>query len=242
MRLGLSPFILAFIILAGACSGKKHIVTSSSGPNVLSGADQALGWTSLFNGKDMNHWRVYRESGLRGWAIRDDAMVALGLDGPSADIITKDTFSNFELSLEWKIAKGGNSGIFFNVREREHLDAVYHTGPEYQLVDDEGFGYPLEDWQMTGANYAMHPPKVKAYNPQGEWNHSRIIVDNGKVQHWLNDRLVVRYELWTPEWEALKRGSKWKDYPEYGMHKSGHIALQDHGEESYFRNLKIRRL
>lgn len=214
----------------------------AKGPNIMSGADKALGWTSLFNGKDLSQWRIYKGDGMDGWQIKEDAMVALGIPGKSADAITIDTFSNFELSIEWKISKGGNSGIFFNVREEDSLEAVYHSGPEYQLVDDEGFSDPLEDWQMTAANYAMHPPKIKSYNPQGSYNHSRLIVDHGHVQHWLNDRLIVRYELWTPEWEALKQAGKWKDFPSYGYYKSGHIALQDHGNSISFRNIKIRRL
>ena len=215
---------------------------TSSGPNKLSAADKALGWVSLFDGQSMNQWRLYRGDNVEGWEIRGDDMVALGNEGKPSDIITRDTFKNFELSLEWKVSRGGNSGIFFNVREGDHLDAVYHTGPEYQLVDDGGFSPPLEDWQKTGANYAMHPPKIEVHRPLGSFNHSRIIVNKGKVQHWLNDRLVVRYELWTPEWEVLKSEGKWKDFPEYGKYHSGHIALQDHGKETFFRKIKIRKL
>lgn len=242
MRFYIVIVSLLFSFLISACNSKKPIVMTSTGHNTLSAADKALGWTLLFDGQSMEQWRVYRQDNIYGWEIRGDAMVALGVEGKSADIVTKGTFDNFELSLEWKIAKRGNSGIFFNVRESADLAAVYHTGPEYQLVDDEGYGSQLEDWQMTGGNYAMHPPKIQAYKPQGSYNHSRLIVEDGKVQHWLNDRQVVRYELWTPEWEALKDAGKWKDYPEYGMYKSGHIALQDHGNEISFRNIKLRRL
>lgn len=210
--------------------------------NKIDGADKAMGWSSLFDGSSMDQWRLYKGQGTDGWQVRDEEMVALGIEGKSADIITKDTFSNFELSLEWKISKNGNSGIFFNVREGDTYDAVYHTGPEYQLLDDESYLPEIEDWQRTGANYAMHPPKINNTNPQGTYNHSRVIVDDGHVQHWLNDRLVVNYNLWTPEWDALKAQGKWKDFPSYGKYKSGHIALQDHGNEVSFRNIKIRRL
>jgi len=213
-----------------------------TGHNTLSGVDKAVGWTSLFDGRSMDQWRLFNGSGMDGWAIKDDAMVALGIEGKSADAITIDTFSNFELSLEWKISPGGNSGIFFNVREGEGLEAVYFTGPEYQLLDDSAYADKIKDWQRTGANYAMHPPKVDVAHPQGSYNHSRIIVDEGHVQHWLNDRLIVRYKLWTEEWEALKMDGKWKDFPSYGLYRSGHIALQDHGNEISFRKIKIRRL
>lgn len=234
--------ILSMLCLLIFSCKTKHTESIPAGPNDLSGVEKALGWTTLFDGKSMDQWRVYNGQGMEGWEVRDGAMVALGLEGKSADAITVDTFRNFVLRLEWNISKGGNSGIFYNVREGEGLTGVYQSGPEYQLIDDDGFGYPLEDWQHTAANYAMHPPKIKAHNPQGTWNTSRIIVDEGKVQHWLNDRLIIRYELWTDEWNELREASKWKEYPSYGIFKSGHIALQDHGNEISFRNIKIRKL
>ena len=234
--------LLIGISCFASCSSKKTITMTSSSHNVLSSADHALGWQSLFNGSDMRMWRQYKKEGVEGWKVENGEMIALGLEGLSADIITKETFENFELSLEWKISERGNSGIFFNVREEEHLNHVYESGPEYQLLDDESFRDQLKDWQETGANYAMHPPKVTAQNPRGTYNHTRIIVDEGKVQHWLNDILIVQYQLWTPEWEALKASGKWKDFPDYGKFRSGHIALQDHGNQTSFRNIKIRRL
>jgi len=233
--------LLCITMLIMSCK-TQHVASKPAVPNDLSGVEKALGWTSLFDGVSMDQWRLYNGKGMSGWAVRDGVMVALGIEGKSADAITIDTFRNFELRLEWMISKGGNSGIFFNVREGEGLTGVYQSGPEYQLIDDEGFAYPLESWQLTAANYAMHPPKIKAYNPQGTYNTSRIIVDHGLVQHWLNDRLIVRYELWSEEWQRLKDEGKWKDYPSYGIYPSGHIALQDHGNEVSFRNIKIRKL
>lgn len=229
-------------LLVLSCKTKPIKTASTTSPNALSGVEKALGWTSLFDGSSMDQWRLYNGQGMEGWTIRDGVMVALGIEGKSADAITIDTFRNFELRLEWNISEGGNSGIFYNVREGEGLTGVYQSGPEYQLIDDDGFPHPLEDWQKTAANYAMHPPKIKAYNPQGTWNTSRIIVDEGMVQHWLNDRLIVRYELWTEEWKTLKDAGKWKEHPSYGIFPSGHIALQDHGNEISFRNIKIRKL
>ena len=234
-------FLLGILFIV-SCSSKKPLVMSSTDLNVLTTAERALGWESLFNGKDMSKWRQYKKEGIDGWKVENDEMIALGIEGLSADIITKETFENFELSIEWNISERGNSGIFFNVREEDHLNYVYESGPEYQLLDDESFRDQLKDWQETGANYAMHPPMVTAQNPRGTYNHTRVIVDEGKVQHWLNDILIVQYELWTPEWEALKESGKWKDYPDYGKFKSGHIALQDHGNQINFRNIKIRRL
>lgn len=237
-----SIYFLSLLYLLLLSCKSKQIESIPAESNDLTGVEKALGWTNLFDGRSMDKWRLYNGTGMEGWEIRDGAMVALGLKGKSADAISVDTFRNFELRLDWNISKGGNSGIFYNVREGEGLTAVYQSGPEYQLVDDDGFSYPLEGWQKTGANYAMHPPKIKAYNPQGSWNTSRIIVDNGMVQHWLNDRLIVRYELWTDSWKALRDAGKWKEHPAYGSFPSGHIALQDHGNEISFRNIKIRKL
>ncbi|MEL6122302.1 MAG: DUF1080 domain-containing protein [Bacteroidota bacterium] len=210
--------------------------------NGLSAADKAVGWQSLFDGTEITKWRVYQEEGMRGWEVRDGAMWALGMDGKPADIVTIDTFKNFELSLEWTTSEKGNSGIFFNVREDAELPAVYHTGPEYQLIDNEGYGDAIQPGQKSGANYDMHPPRYDVTLPPGNWNKSRLIVDQGHVQHWMNGKKIVEYELWTPEWEDLRSKAKWKDYPKYGVYSSGHIALQDHGNRTGFRNLKVRRL
>ena len=208
----------------------------------MSQSERALGWTLLFNGSDMSQWRTYKSKGTQGWVVENGEMIATGTSEQNADIISIDTFSNFELSLEWNISAEGNSGIFFNVNEKAQLNFVYESGPEYQLIDDAGYPADLKGWQKTGANYGMHGPIIENINPQGEWNHSRLIVDDGYVQHWLNDRLVVKYFLWTEDWSERIKDSKWKDYPAYGKYKSGHLALQDHGNQIRFRNIKIRRI
>ena len=237
-------FIVFTVLLLTSC---KTAPTSdkmkSVDKNGLSAADRAVGWTSLFNGTDMSHWKVYREEGVRGWKIADGDMVALGLHGNSADLITIDTFSNMELYIEWNISAGGNSGIFYNVREGKDLHAVYYSGPEYQLLDDKGYEGNLTDKQLSGSNYDMEAPSSKELvNPAGEWNSSRIIVDEGHVEHWLNGKMVVSYDIGSAKWEDQKMNSKWKDMKSYAAYKSGHIALQDHGNEIRFRNLKVRRL
>lgn len=218
----------------------KQMITVSS--NGLSAADKAVGWQSLFNGHDMNQWRVYRETGIRGWKIEDGCMIALGLHGNAADIITKDTFGNLELYLEWNISSGGNSGIFFNVREGEGLGSVYLSGPEYQLLDDAAYRDEVKDSQLSGSNYDMHAPSSQAVRPAGQWNTSRLIVDEGHVEHWLNGIMVVSYDIGSPSWKAQKVASKWREVDSYAAYPSGHIALQDHGNQIRFRNLKIRRL
>jgi len=210
--------------------------------NGLTAADRAVGWTSLFNGSDMDQWRVYKENGVRGWKVENGDMVALGLEGKSADIITRDTFGNMELYLEWNISAGGNSGIFFNVREEDEYPTVYYSGPEYQLLDDAGYEGKVTEKQLTGSNYDMEGPSKKVVKPAGQWNSSRIILDQGHVEHWLNGKQVVSYDIGSEKWKAQRSDSKWKDMKSYAAYPSGHIALQDHGKEIRFRNLKVRRL
>ena len=106
---------------------------------------------------------------------------------------------------------------------------VYATGPEYQFIDDEGYPDPLEDWQKTGANYAMHNAAEKQLKPVGEFNSSKIKVKDGLVEHWLNGAKILEYELWSDDWKERVQNCKWKDYPGYGLARKGHVGLQDHG-------------
>ena len=231
-----------FFLFVGCQQQAKQAKEATPTQNTLTDDEKAAGWTLLFDGKTTNGWHVYNQQGVSGWDVKDGELIALGKDGGGKDIVTDQEFDNFELSLEWKISPAGNSGIFFNVLEDTAYGAVYETGPEYQLIDDVGFPEKLEDWQKSAANYAMHPPATIATKPVGEFNVSRLIVNKGHVEHWLNDQKIVEYELWTPEWEALVKTGKWKDYPGYGIAKKGHIALQDHGNQIWFRNIKVRKL
>ncbi len=209
--------------------------------NRLTDEEIKAGWKLLFDGYSTAGWRDYNKEEIgEGWTVEDGNLVALGKGGDiGGDIITDEEFGSFELALEWKIAPGGNSGILYLVVEGDY-PAVYYTGPEYQLIDDIGFPEPLEDWQTTGANYGMHPPQKAKIKPAGEWNSSRILIDNDHVEHWLNGVKVVEYTLWNDEWNRLVAEGKWKDYPDYGKARVGHIGLQDHGSMTWFRNIKIR--
>lgn len=199
-------------------------------------------WIILFDGSTTDAWRGFNRADLPGgWTIEEGVLITSGQGGDlGGDIITKAVFENFHLSLEWNISEGGNSGIFFNVLEGDY-PAVYATGPEYQLIDDIGFAYPLEKWQQTGANYAMHnaDSTKKIFHPAGSWNHSEIRVEDGHVTHWLNGEIIVEYELWDDDWKARRDISKWKDYPGYGSGIRGHLGLQDHGSPVRFRNIKV---
>ncbi|MDO9376641.1 MAG: DUF1080 domain-containing protein [Ferruginibacter sp.] len=203
-------------------------------------------WISLFDGKTLNGWHGFNKSGeIKNWAIEDGAMVCLGAaaDAHGGDIVTNEMYDNFELKWEWKISKGGNSGVMYHVVESEKYKAPYETGPEYQMIDDIDFPQKLEDWQKTGADYAMNTANdQKKVMPIGEWNTSRIIFDKGHVEHWLNGKKIIDFQAWDAKWNKEKAEGKWKDYPDYGLAKTGLIALQDHGNKAYFKNIMIRKL
>lgn len=210
--------------------------------NTLSKKEKKEGWELLFDGKSMAQWKTFNGGEVTGWKIIDGEMHNSGEGSDhGGDIITKKQYENFELFLEWKVDSVSNSGIFFHVQEGI-TDAIYESGPEYQLIDDKGWPEKLEDWQLSGANYGMHPPKNSKVKPLDEWNTSRIIVNNPHVEHWLNGKKVVEYELWSDDWKAKKTESKWAEAPHYGEAKKGHIGLQDHGGLTMFRNIKIREL
>ena len=211
--------------------------------NSLTDQEKAEGWELLFDGKTTGGWRGFKQENVNeGWQVINGNLVGLGKGGDlGGDIITMDRFEDFELYLEWAISEGGNSGIFFHVLEGDY-PTVYATGPEYQLIDDVGFPQKLEEWQKTGANYALHNAKDKKLKPVGEFNTSGIKVKDDFIEHWLNGEKIVEYELWTNDWNDLVKNSKWKDYPGYGLARKGHIGLQDHGSVVKFRNIKVRDL
>ena len=204
----------------------------------LTEAEKAAGWELLFDGKTTTGWHSYLEDGVSGWKVVDGA---LRTEGGNADLVSDEAYENFELELEWKIDEKGNSGIIYLVDEKEENKATYVSGPEYQIIDDENYPSPLNETQISGANYALHPPLISASKAPGEFNHARISVLKGEVEHWLNGKKVVAYSLWTPEWEAIVDTTKFGKVPTYGRTKKGKIAFQDHGDGVSFRNIRIRK-
>lgn len=248
--------LLTLALAAGcllSCETKKSIdaeqadenstatVANSQTPNRLTDQQQDEGWKLLFNGKNMDGWRTFKGRENNSWEVIDGTLhckPATAADKRS-DMITVDQYADFELAFEWKIAPGDNSGVIY--RATEAFDRPYLSGPEYQLIDDKGYPDSLTSTQLTGANYDMHAaPDDKKINPPGEWNTSRIVANGNHVEHWLNGVKVVEYEIHSEEWKKLKEKSKWKDADGYGMAEKGHIDLQDHGGEVWFRNIMIK--
>jgi hypothetical protein len=218
---------------------------SAQKDNELTEAEKKDGWKLLFDGKTLNGWRMYQNKLADCWGAKNGEIYCKGSATDKsdlrADIITAEQYENYELSVDWKIAAGGNSGIIYNVTE--DYGASYLSGPEYQLIDDEGYpGGKLEDWQKTGSDYAMYTATSRPTKPIGEYNTSKIVVKGAHREHWLNGVKVVEFEAWSDDWNKRKSIGKWKDTPGYGMAKKGYICLQDHGSGVWFKNIKIRKL
>ena len=227
------------------------LVSCAPKQNTLTSAEKADGWQLLFDGNTLDGWRDYNGEALTGpWTVVDGTIFAEG-EGSDANgyIVTDKEFTNFDLKWEWKISKGGNSGMMYHVVERPNFPVPYITGPEYQLIDDENFtemndGYVLEPWQRCAVDYAMYVPdfETRDLKPAGEWNESEIIFDNGHVTYLLNGKVTVEFDAWSQDWFARKAAGKWAECTEYGMSPTGHICLQDHGYPAWFRNIKIKEL
>lgn len=237
-------FFLVTVAVAG-------MVCSCNRDNKLTKAEIADGWVLLFDGEDLSQWKDYNGTELtNGWKVVDGCIQAPG-DGSdgSGYIVTKKKYADFELMWDWKLTHGGNSGMIYHVVESPVFKTPYITGPEYQLIDNEGWEEvnapsKLEEWQKLGVDYAMHLPDYTGVkiNPPGEWNTSKIVFDNGHVEHWLNGKKILEFQAWTDDWFARKNSGKWANAPEYGLAHEGLICLQDHGDPASFKNLKIKEL
>ncbi len=243
-RLAALAFIAPMMISCGSTSNSDIAKDDST---LYKMVNEDTAWVSLFDGQTLYGWHGYNksDSAVTNWIIEDSALVCLGAAewDTGGDLVSEKEFENFELEWDWKIEKGGNSGLMYHVVEDPKYKGPYETGPEYQMIDDAGWPGKLEDWQKTGADYAMNVANdKKKVNPIGEWNSSKIVFNNGHVEHWLNGEKIVEFQAWTDEWNKEKTTGKWKDFPDYGSAKSGKIALQDHGNKAYFKNIRIKEL
>lgn len=195
-------------------------------------------WQNLID-PSLSKWQGYDSPAVpAGWSVVDGMIVKTG---HADDLMTKNQYANFELDFDWKIGKGGNSGVFY--RATKEYDHIYWSGPEYQLLDDPNFPDGKDPKTSAGSAYALYPVPRGIVQPFDTWNTSKIIVNGAHVEHWLNGTKVVEYELWSPDWKARVAASKFSKYPDYGMAKSGYIGIQgDHPGTLTLRNIRIREL
>ncbi|MDR1556905.1 MAG: DUF1080 domain-containing protein [Tannerellaceae bacterium] len=222
----------------------EEIEWGKARPNTLSGAEKSAGWTLLFDGS-FNGWHGYNQKDIPDcWQIEDGCLTMKAVDGSeqTQDLITGKEYKRFALSLEYKLTKGANSGLLFQVKEGLQYTYAYETGPEFQVIDHENWPDPLEDWQINGGNYAMYPPLEKNFKAIGEWNQLMLIVDGNEVTQILNGTVVVQYTKYSGEWTKLRNSGKWSNYPDYGKYDEGHISLQNHGTKVWYRNILIKQL
>ena len=251
--------MLSFLLASGAvvvlASAPLAAQPACEGQNALSAAETAAGWRLLFDGKNLAGWHGYNGKSIPAWSIADCSLHSAGVEGNygsdlRADLATDAEYTNFELSIDWKASKGGNSGVMYGVVEDPKYQAAWETGPEYQFIDDVGWPGKLEEWQKAGADYVLHVPSdQKRLKPVGEWNTSRLVVNGTHVEHWLNGAKIVEFERWGDDWkkrrdacETKEPRCKFRDYPGWGMAAAGRLVLQDHGSAFWFRNVKLRPL
>jgi hypothetical protein len=212
-------------------------------PNTLTAAEQKEGWKLLFDGRTIDQWRGFRSQTMpNNWGVVDGALTLTQVT-QRPDIITIEQFGDFDFKFEWKLAPApppGNSGVMFYVTEES--TETYHSGPEYQILDNATHRDGKDPLTSAGACYALYSPPRDVTRPVGEWNDGRIVITQGKVQHWLNGTKTADYDLNSAEWKAKVLASKFKEWPGFGVARRGHIALQKHDAPVAYRNLKIRRL
>lgn len=216
----------------GTCGGK-----SSASPT-----DEDAGWTVLFDGSSTEHFRGYKMEGFpeQGWVIDGDTL-QIKAKSRVPDLITKQKYGDFDLTFEWKVSDGANSGVMYRVAEGK--GAAYFTGPEYQILEDSKHGDGKNAKTSSGALYALIACNdKKTLNEPGEWNSTRIKIEDKKVEHWLNGEKVVEYVWGSDEIKALIADSKFKKWERFMKEDTGHIAFQNHNDAVWFRNIKIKNL
>lgn len=235
-------FLLGMAATVLSCHTQNKTTMQSSENNTAS----EPGWVSLFDGKSTSGWHTYNKTGVgSAWKAEDGV---LHLDAASkkagaqgGDIVSDEEYENFHLKLDWKLAPNGNSGVIFYTKEDPKYSAMWHTGPEMQILDNNGHPDAKINKHHAGDLYDLISSK-EAVKPVGEWNTAEIVSNKGKLDFYLNGQHTVSTTMWDDAWFQMIAGSKFKDMPEFGRLKKGRIGLQDHGDDVWFRNIVIKRL
>ena len=230
--------------LTFSCKQERKEETKEMEPVTETSAESEDGWTSLFDGKSLAGWRNFKSKEVGpAWKAVDGTLMFDPSSGEKGgDLITDKEFENYEFVYEWKIDSCGNSGVIFNVVEDEKYDQVWETGPEMQVLDNACHPDAKIIKHRAGDLYDLISCSTETVRPAGEWNEARIISRNAAYEFHLNGTKVVSFTMHTPEWDQMVANSKFKDKKDFGKARRGHIALQDHGDRVWFRNIKIREL
>ena len=240
--------LLFSAVIFSACNSSK-VTSMNTSPNNLSAKEKNDGWQLLFDGQTTNGWHTYGKQTIgKAWKVEDgalhlDAAFKKTAAGEGGDIVTNEEFDNFDLRLEWRISKNGNSGIMIYVKEDAAKYAQpYFTGPEMQVLDNTGHADAKIYKHKAGDLYDLIASSKEVVKPVGEWNQVQIVANNGKLDFYLNNEHIVSTTMWDDNWRTMIAGSKFKAWPDFGTYKKGRIDLQDHGDDVWFRNIKIKRL
>lgn len=239
IRAGLAA---AALVMSGAPALAQP---AASAPNTLTARERAQGWHLLFNGRDLTGWRSY-EGGAPSpsWVVRNGTLMLTAASGQmsGADLATAEQYGTFELTLDWKVERGGNSGVIYLARNVPQTKRSYETGLEMQILDDVGHPDGKIPSHHAGALYDITVPPAGVSRPAGSWNHARLLVEPGRIRQWLNGVPTADVSFGDAAWKERVAKSKFASMPLFGTFTSGVIALQDHGEPVAFRNIKLRRI
>lgn len=207
-----------------------------SAPNTLTPTERAAGWKLLFDGKSIAQWRGFKVKGVpAGWQVVDEAITQVA-GGP--DLVSLDQFGSFDFRFDWRVAPGSNSGVMFHVSETG--EETYHTGPEYQVLDNLRHEDGKNILTSAAACYGLYAPPNDVSRPANAWNEGRIVINGTRGEHWLNGQQTASFDMGSADWKAKVAASKFNEWKAFGTFARGHLALQQHGGGVAFRNLKIK--
>ncbi len=220
--------VLSIIILFSACATKK---------------DNSQ-WNNLIKDNNTNSWHSYgKEKAGTAWTVTDGVLHFKPNKVEGGDLVTNESYENFHLKYNWKISKNGNSGVMFNVNDdAEKYKHPYLTGPEMQVLDNEGHPDAKIFKHRAGDLYDLIPCSEEVAKPFGEWNQAEIILNNGELHFFLNGKQMVKTTMWDADWNNMVAKSKFASMPDFGKYRSGKIVLQDHGDQVWYKNILIKKL